>query len=440
VLNRRCKYIFQIRSKSNLRFNKYFFGSHKFQEKIMKHTHLQSSKKEAHQLYSALIGFTLALALFLWLTGTLLAKAAPSYGRHDITLPSMAIQNDTPVLVFASNDAPKLTIANISQSSENGKAYRQLETQNEIQLSENVGEMQIGQMSAAPGGIWAALDIVNGSDSSTWILNLGDGRMSPILKDGTSQFLGWHPDGNQLIVNIIDSSEFAPGLWLFDVQNGKHSYIDIPKLSPGGLLDAAISPDGNLIAYSFSRGFGFGSKLWLMDLASHSTKQVLFNKYGIAAHVLWSPDGNQIIVDMIPDSSVPFAQSGLWIVNPDGSGLELLSTMDGGRGQQPLFSNDGKTLYFVDRDNPKDNKANYDSKALISSIHAVDLATRESRVLVTSDGANQFDLALSADGNIYFVTTRSGNSEIWVLDSSGQLGQITSDGQSKRHPIIISSH
>ncbi|MEW6241591.1 MAG: hypothetical protein AB1564_12350, partial [Chloroflexota bacterium] len=231
-----------------------------------------------------------------------------------------------------------------------------------------------------------------------------------------------------------------PGLWFLDVHTKEHTRIDIPDLPYEGLLDVAVSPDGNQIAYAYSRGMGFGSELWMMDLSNNATRQVHVDAYGVVGYIIWSPNGEQVAFTEMLDSPIPFQQGGLWIVNADGSNLKLLSTsIDGGHGQEPVFSADGKKLYFVERGNPQDNNANYEPDALISSIQSVELSTGRVTELVSANGSKQLDISLSSDGSIFFVSNRGGGaSEVWVLDSDGILQQITTDGQNKNHPLIVS--
>jgi Tol biopolymer transport system component len=112
--------------------------------------------------------------------------------------------------------------------------------------------------------------------------------------------------------------------------------------------------------------------------------------------------------------------------------------MDGGHGQQPLWSRDSTELYFVRRDNLDDTTADYKAEALVSSIRAFRLAEREERELASSDGARQVDLSLTPAGELLFASNRGGVAELWAVSPDGNLRPVTDDGNAKRHPLIVS--
>jgi Tol biopolymer transport system component len=397
-----------------------------------------ASSQERKHLYISIGSFVVSLILFLAAAFPQQANAMFSARQQqDVRFP--AIQGDGPLFLYAAGDRPELTISQIQKISEHGKAQWKLNTLRKLQLFAG-SEAQISHVAVSPDGNLVALEVYDEIYPSTWILDLRSGRLSPALERGYSQLLGWHPDGNQLIVKVLDTLVSDPGLWFVDIHSGKHKRIDIPNLPPEGLLGAAISPDGNSLAYAFSKGMGFGSELWIMDLTNNIAKQIRYEEHGMIGYILWTPNGRQIVFTAMADSPVPYDEAGLFVVNADGSNLELLSSMDGGHGQEPHFGNDGQTLYFVERNNQQDKKANYDASALVSSIHTVNLTTHQTEELVSADGADQLDISLSADGDVFFVSNRGGSPDIWAFDISGNLQQVTADGKNKRYPLFVSSH
>lgn len=69
-----------------------------------------------------------------------------------------------------------------------------------------------------------------------------------------------------------------------------------------------------------------------------------------------------------------------------------------------------------------------------TNIHLVDVATGQERRLLPDTG--NIDPAWSPDGKqIAFASTRTGNSEIWVVNVDGtNLRQVTNAGQRIRYP------
>ncbi len=406
----------------------------------MKTNGITSLQLERRRLYFAVLGFVAALILFAWLARAPLRAGAASEGYQYHDLPVPAVKDSGPILIYGMRDHPGFTVAKIQKETVNGKPQWKLSDRNEI-LPFGDSRLQISRMVASPDGKRIAVEVYNDTNPSTWILDVNNGRMSPAIRVGYSQLLSWHPDSQHLILKVLDVFVEDPGLWLVDVNSGEHVRIDVPDLPAEGLLGAAVSPDGKSLAYAFSKGMGFGSELWIMDLTNNTTRQIGNEEYGIVGYILWSQDGRQVVFTAMADSPVPFDEAGLFIVNADGSDRRVLSSMDGGHGQAPVFSRDGRMLFFVERVNRQDKNANYDPAALVSSIRSVDLTTRQVTELVSAEGADQLDISLSTEGDIFFVSNRGGShSEIWVLDSGGNLQQITTDGNNKRFPLSVASH
>lgn len=182
---------------------------------------------------------------------------------------------------------------------------------------------------------------------------------------------------------------------------------------------------------------GAGSTIWAVDEDSEPRK--LWNdKVTVVGSLSYSPDGKYIAFNNLLDSPVPFAKAGLWVIETDSEQASFLTVMDGGHGQQPLWSRDGAELYFVRRDNLDDTTADYKAEALVSSVRAFRLEEREERELASSDGARQIDLSLTLAGELVFASNRGGGAELWVVSPDGSLRQVTIDGSAKRHPLIVS--
>jgi Tol biopolymer transport system component len=71
-----------------------------------------------------------------------------------------------------------------------------------------------------------------------------------------------------------------------------------------------------------------------------------------------------------------------------------------------------------------------------AAIYLVDVEAGTSRPLLPKETAGNFDPTWSPDGSqMAFVSTRSGNSEIWVANVDGtNLRQLTNAGQFVRFP------
>jgi WD40 repeat protein len=298
-----------------------------------------------------------------------------------------------------------------------------------------------GSLFSSPDGRYAAVQLYPGPMTVVLLLDLAD-RNKPILSrltpEGFGHFLGWHPDSRHALYVAHDLMVSDPGLWVVDVVEGTHQRIETPGLvAPEGLTAAAFSPDGATVVYATHGGMGTGSELWVTTEGGEPRK-LWSDQVTVVGSLSYSPDGKYIAFNNLLDSPVPFAKSGLWVIETASEQASFLTVMDGGHGQQPLWSRDSAELYFVRRDNLGDTAADYKAEALVSSIHAFRLEEREERELASSDGARQIDLSLAPNGDLLFASNRNGAAELWVVSPDGNLRQVTTDGSAKRHPLVVS--
>jgi Tol biopolymer transport system component len=231
-----------------------------------------------------------------------------------------------------------------------------------------------------------------------------------------------------------------PGLWIVDTRTGGHRRVATPGLTaPQGILAAAFSPDGTRLAFATSRGMGFGSEIWEVGLDGSGRRQLRHEPNAIVGSLSWAPGGQSLAFNTLFDSPVPFAPAGLWVLDLASRDAQYLTQMDGGHGEEPIWSRDGAALFFVARENTDDRQANHRPEALVSSIRSVDVRSGRETVLVAAGGARQIDLASTPQGDLLFVSNRSGALEIWSLDAKGTAAQITHDGAPKRHPVMVAN-
>lgn len=238
-----------------------------------------------------------------------------------------------------------------------------------------------------------------------------------------------------------DSDVPDPGLWLVNVADGTHQRLEIPGLTaPEMLLAAAFSPDGAKLVYATSKGMGFGSEIWLAEADGSNPRQVLKDELTIISSLNWSPDGGQIAFTKIVDGPVPFSGAGLWVMQADGADPQFLTVMDGGRGQEPLWSADSAELFYVARENYDNVEADYETEQLESSIRTMEVQSLRETVLVDNIDSRQIDLSLAGADGLVFSSNRAGDQEVWNFDlASNRLQQLTFDGEGKRWPVLITA-
>lgn len=360
-------------------------------------------------------------------------------------------------LFFVSTDIPSLLAATAGDSpalSAQAQTPTRLISwdngQGQVRSSATQGEVGhdggnvAGKLALSPDGQRLMVQTHFGVQPMAWSLDLrqpANPTLTRMTAAGTGLFMGWHPDSQRALYRADDSDVPDPGLWLVNVSDGTHQRLDIPNLAaPEMLLAAAISPDGAKLVYATSKGMGFGSEIWLAAADGRNPRRVLQDDLTIISSLNWSPDGGQIAFTKIVDGPVPFSGAGLWVMQADGSNPQSLTVMDGGRGQEPLWSEDSTELFYVARENYDNVEADYDTVQLHSSIRALEVQNLRETVLVDNLSSRQIDLSLAGAEGLVFSSNRAGKQEVWHFDlKSHQLQQLTFDGEGKRWPVLIAT-
>lgn len=109
---------------------------------------------------------------------------------------------------------------------------------------------------------------------------------------------------------------------------------DVQRLSggTGEATNPAWNPDGDHIAFAWTRGFEPGNyNIFIMDVTSRQTTQLTANE-GRNENPSWAPDGAHIVY-----GSTRGRQSQIWVMNADGTGKHALT--DRGSNEKPVWVN-----------------------------------------------------------------------------------------------------
>ncbi len=107
--------------------------------------------------------------------------------------------------------------------------------------------------------------------------------------------------------------------------------------------DPAVSPDGSRVAFSSNRGGGW--ELYLLDLATGSTRQ-LTQTAGFEASPTWSPDGVWIAFERYAGDDLD-----IWVLRVDGAGDPIQLTDAPSMDSAPTWDPAGRRIAFIsDRD------------------------------------------------------------------------------------------
>lgn len=201
-------------------------------------------------------------------------------------------------------------------------------------------------------------------------------------------------------------------LWSIGIEGGIARRI---TSHPGVESFAAISPDGNQLA--FSGEYEGTTELYTMPVGGGVPQRRTFD--GGARVVGWTPDG-KILYSTARYSTLPNPQLLLFDVRTDlAEVLPLAQAADG------CFTSDGKVLYFTRLAFQGSHTKRYRG-GTAQNIWRYALGDREA-TLLTTDHEGTSKNPLWYNDRIYFVADRDGTMNIWSMDSGGRdLQQHTS--------------
>ena len=167
--------------------------------------------------------------------------------------------------------------------------------------------------------------------------------------------------------------------------DGRLNRVFAAKLGGAGMLTTATLLSGDIAGDIPSKPFG--------DLSDFA----------------WSPDGKQVAMSVRQaNREEPWSTNfDLWLVNADGSGARNLTAKNPAWDAGPVFSADGKTLYYRAMARPGFEADRF-------ALMAMDLATGTTKEIASKWDASADGITLSADGK-------------WIYTTAGELG---------RHPLF----
>jgi serine/threonine protein kinase/WD40 repeat protein len=184
----------------------------------------------------------------------------------------------------------------------------------------------------------------------------------------------------------------------------------------GQVLTPTASPDGAEVA--FLSDVGGHANLWVISTASGELRQVTSERDSeVAVGVpIWSTDGRSIV--FVSSGERPGFDFGLWLLNPDGSGLRNLVP----RGLGAAWSSDGRWVYYVERPNSALKKISVDG--------GTSIVVRSQRVrnVIGSHGATLYYIIERplVDGRpefeIHAATPETGPSRLLARIPSSRVG------------------
>ena len=220
--------------------------------------------------------------------------------------------------------------------------------------------------------------------------------------------ISWYPGHNELLVSGNQGELVKLSL---------NKRIEIPvKLPFEGVNDAVVSPNGKYIAFSQLPKGSVYNKMWLMDVASGRKTKVGWTK------------GYQNEPNFSPDSKTLYYLSG-----NNQQSHDIMKYNINTRSTEPVTV---AKLYNLDVVPYGNNKMAFSSNR--SGNYEIWIRDGRKVKQLTNHSALDGRPSWSADGKrIYFESSRGGSLDIWSMDVEGEKKpvQITHNKEGARHPL-----
>jgi len=148
------------------------------------------------------------------------------------------------------------------------------------------------------------------------------------------------PDGRQIVFSLLGD------LYLLPIEGGSARRI---TSGTGYDVQPRFSPDGQQIAFASDRG-GL-ENLWVAAADGTGARQVSSEKDSTVSAPAWSPDGQYLLGRKRLTDRSSLGTVELWLFHlRGGSGLQLTKKDEQPDAADPVFSRDGRFVYFSARD------------------------------------------------------------------------------------------
>ncbi|HEX4950322.1 MAG TPA: protein kinase [Blastocatellia bacterium] len=236
---------------------------------------------------------------------------------------------------------------------------------------------------------------------------------------GPEYFPSLAPDGKSFVY-----ASYASGNWdiYFQRVGGKNA-INLTKDAVADDTQPAFSPDGERITFRSERD---GGGIFVMGATGESVKRLTDFGYNPA----WSPDGKEIACAEENTVTNPVmrwsANNRVWTVSVSTGEKRLVMT----EGTQPNWSPNGHRIALSGRLKPGGRRD-------IFTIPAGGGETIE----VTTDPATDWNPVWSPDGKyLYFVSDRSGSMNLWRVPVEEHSGKVLGQPEAVTTPSPFSAH
>ncbi len=211
------------------------------------------------------------------------------------------------------------------------------------------------------------------------------------FREGTLMEVVPSPDGRSLALQLWQH------IWILDADGGEARRLTNPINPPDEHWFPRWSPDGSLIAYSSMRA---DAGIVVVPVSGGSSERLTDGEFD--AWPDWSPDGGTMVFSRYT--------GGIWTIPSEGGTPQRL-TPDTLQATTPAWSPDGQWIAFS-------------SNGRLHIINPNGGSIRE----VTVGPGDEAPSWSASGGQLFFLSSRSGNRQIWSVSlDGGELRQLTDD-------------
>ncbi|MFP5245357.1 MAG: TolB family protein, partial [Thermoanaerobaculia bacterium] len=239
------------------------------------------------------------------------------------------------------------------------------------------------QPAPAPGAAAAPATEPEKKDEKKWDVNNPPGPSFDIsidVSEGTWMSVDVSPDGSEIVFDLLGD------LYTIPIGGG-----EAKALTSGVAWDMQprYSPNGKWIAFTSDRSGG--DNVWIMNRDGSEPKQVTKETFRLLNQPAWSPDSDFLIARKHFTSERSLGAGEMWLYHrTGGEGLQLTKKRTDQKDTgEPVFSPDGRYLYFSDDVTPGAVfEYNKDPNGQIYVIQRLDRETGEIDRYVTGPGGS----------------------------------------------------
>ena len=220
-----------------------------------------------------------------------------------------------------------------------------------VQLTNTGSGIVNGGPSWSPDGQRLAFTRSDGEGGyDIYIMNADGGNVSRRTFEGYNFEPAWSPDGARIAFTRVEDG--SAGIFVIDASGPS---VVQPVLNRPGYDGApAWSPDGSRISFTSDwRAYDLVYDLYVVSPDGSNVQSLLESPFFVspATYYLssaWSPDGSRIAVTACFNWSywTCYPESGVALVNPDGSDFRVIARTTSGSYGYPTWSPDGQTIAF----------------------------------------------------------------------------------------------